>query len=359
MAEAKPAKRQRVQRLDEWDGARYSIIPADAWIDPQLSLGHLRILAAIGRVNTQLGWCEFSQTAFAKLVGANRVTVSEAVNDLVRWRYVEMKGQKRTRSAVCQYRIMIDDPIVEAEAEHLERGFEVGDVSPTDDTSAEGAGDDHVSSGDDTPPEGDVSPQDDTGVASGRHGCRPQTTPPIDRARAREILDQRSLPPKSPTGGPSAKLGDEQWKIGALAALRERGRHRDAVDGLIAPLLESDKRLGVGKGAAAIEALADLAHAAHGIPKPALDAAVARLLADPQRLTPTKIRAAIDTARKGGALVVVRRGTPQWSRWLEHFERTDPKQARLMRIDDSWWQVPAEWPPASGERASGTTGRAA
>ena len=113
----KPTKRQRVQRLEEWDGARYSIIPADAWADENLSLVHHRVLAAIGRVNTQLGWCEFSQTAFAKLVGNSRQAVSEAVNDLVRWRYVEIKRQTKTRSAVCHYRILIDDPIIEAEVE--------------------------------------------------------------------------------------------------------------------------------------------------------------------------------------------------------------------------------------------------
>lgn len=212
MAE-KPTKRQRVQRLEEWDSARYSITPADAWIDDQMSLVHHRVLSAIGRVNTQLGWCEFSQTAFAKLIGNSRQAVSEAVNDLVRWRYVEIKRQTKTRSAVCHYRILIDDPIIEAEVEHLERGFELdgatGDVSSQDDTPPQG----DVSSTGDTPPEGDVSSQDDRGVASGRHLCQPQATRPIYRARAREIRDQRSSSPSIPQGGWASGWGLSVQKL--------------------------------------------------------------------------------------------------------------------------------------------------
>ena len=318
----KPIKRRReVERIEDWDDARYSHVPPRAAADERLTLVHLRVLILIGKVNTLQGWCQLSQKTAADLFGMHRKTVNAAVTDLVAWRYIERRTQAETKTSFCHYRVLIDEP------------EDAAGVPPTDGT----------------PPEEGVPPTDGTCVTSGSYtGVTPEAAPPITKARAREIRDQRSLPPKSPNGGPSAKPVEGKWKHDALAALRERGRHRDAVDHLIAPLLASDKRVSLGKGlASAVDALAELAQAAHGIPQPALAAALARLIAHKQKLTPRIIRDEIDHARKGGAMIVVRRGTPQYQRWQEHFTKTDPRQSLVMARQDTW-QVPSEWPPRSG-----------
>lgn len=319
----KPKRRREVERIEDWDDARYSHVPPRAATDERLTLVHLRVLVLIGKVNTQHGWCQLSQKSAAELFGMNRQTVNAAISDLVGWRYVERRTQAQTKTSFCHYRVLIDEPAEGGSVAHRRHPPGWG-VSLTDDTC--------------------VGPRDDTGVV-------PEPTPPIYRDRAREIRDHRSLPPLPPDGGSSAKPVHGEWKIVALTALRERGRNLDAVDTLIAPLLASDKRLSLGKGAAAIDVLADLAQAAHGIPRPALDAALCRLLESPHKLTPSKIRAEIDVARRGGALFVIRLGTPQWMHWHEYFERAEPRQAATMKRFDSW-QVPSEWPPKAAGRES-------
>lgn len=318
---AKPPKRVReVERIEDWDAARYSHVPPRAATDERLTLAHLRVLVLIGKVNTQQGWCQLSQTAAADLFGMHRKTVNAAISDLVEWRYVERRTQEQTKTAFCHYRVLIDEP-------ETEEG-----VPPTDGT----------------PPEMDVPPTDGTGVTSGSYtGAADGRHPPINRDRAREIKDQRSLPPKSPDGGLEAKSLNE--KAGWLAALRQSGKHREAVDGLIAPLLASDKRLSLGKDP--VEALAEIAAAAHGIAAPALAATVKRLCDQSHKLTVVRIRDEIDHARKGGAMFVIRPGTPQWQRWTEHFEAVDPRQASAM-VKSGVWQVPSEWPPSKGSAAA-------
>lgn len=220
-------KRRRVQRLSEWDRSRYSVIPADVWLDRNLTLIHYKLLAALGRVNTELGWCELSQTNLAKLVGATRTTLSAAVNDLVRWRYVEMRSQKQTKSAFCHYRTLLDDPYFEAEDEYIERhGTSPDDVSAAGDTPSEG----DVSATGDTPenctcrPERTpVSATDDTGVAESGHPHNKNA-----RATRSEIKDQSPPNPR--------KRGRRE--VGWIDQLRrEKPGCSRAVDKLLAPLL--------------------------------------------------------------------------------------------------------------------------
>lgn len=324
MADDKPTpkRRREVERIEDWDDARYSHVPPRAATDARLTLVHMRVLVLIGKVNTQHGWCQLSQTSAAEMFGMHRKTVNAAVLDLVQWNYVERKTQEQTKTSFCHYRVLIDEPEIGE-----------GGVPPTDGT-----------------PRGEgVPPTDGTGVTSRSYtGAAPETAPPMYKDRAREIKDQRSLPPKSPDGGPSENL---DWKGKLIAELRGRGRNLDAVETLLAPLLASDKRISLGKGSAAVDALADLAHAAHGIPKPALQAALKRLLEHPNKLTPGKIREAIDAARAAGAMLPVRRGTPQWQRWQEHYTKADPRQALLMNRFDVW-QVPSEWPPSLVQTAA-------
>jgi hypothetical protein len=102
-----------------------------------------------------------------------------------------------------------------------------------------------------------------------------------------------------------------------------------------------------------------LARAANDQPVLALERA-ARLLLESGVATikAQRVRDAIAAAKAGGAMVVVRKGSPQWQRWVEHFELAKPTEAALMRRYDSWL-VRAEWPPSvagASRLASGDPG---
>jgi hypothetical protein len=154
-------------------------------------------------------------------------------------------------------------------------------------------------------------------------------------------------PPFSPpNGGISGKPGDVQWKGGALARLKADPANSQALVHLISPLLASEKRLSLGKDAYA--ALAEAAETARSIHPEALAAAAKRLLAQPHKLTIEIIRNEIETARTCGAMVVIRRGSPNWQRWHEHYRTANPAFAAAMASRDTW-QVPFSWPPAKGE----------
>lgn len=107
---ARPPRKARVQRVEDWDNARYAITPPRAALDDRLTLIHFRLMAMLGRVNTAQGWCEMSQTMFAKALGYARGSVVRAVKELVDWRYVEKLGQAEAGSARCHYRLLVDDP---------------------------------------------------------------------------------------------------------------------------------------------------------------------------------------------------------------------------------------------------------
>ena len=100
----------KVQRIEDWDEARYAITPPRAALDPRLSLIHFRLMSMLGRVNTRQGWCDMSQTAFAEALGYNRGSVVRAVGELVAWRYVDKRGQDETGGSRCHYRLLIDEP---------------------------------------------------------------------------------------------------------------------------------------------------------------------------------------------------------------------------------------------------------
>lgn len=181
-----------------------------------------------------------------------------------------------------------------------------------------------------------------------------------------------SIPPKSPTaarrGTSSGKFGDEAGKGSGetgydqqLAALRAEGRHHDAIEHLVAPLVASGKRLSLGRGAEARAALAEIAAKAHGLPSPALAAAVRRIVDRPSKATMAVILAEVETARKFGEALTIRAGSAEWAAWQRHFEASDPQQARAMR-SSSVWMVRNQWPasavPRSGVENQHTAGAA-
>lgn len=158
---------------------RYSLVPGDFVDDARPTLAHYRVLLALGRRTNKAGWCMVSQTKLAEHLGISRQTINSAITDLVKWGYVERRGQALTKRAICQYRVLLDRAMSEAEpddgvtpdadpshADDAELDLLGGDVSPTADTPPA------VDKG------GDVSPTADT-------TCRLQLThvSPLDPTR--------------------------------------------------------------------------------------------------------------------------------------------------------------------------------
>ena len=132
-----------------------------------------------------------------------------------------------------------------------------------------------------------------------------------------------------------------------LAALRADPRDAAVVEHLLAPLL-TERRFSSDRPLDDLRAAASLAR---GLPTPALARAWG-LIRDATHqgkplttIKPGRLREAIATVRKGGALFQLRHGTPQWRRWHEHLAAADPTQAALIRKHDGWL-VPSEWPPS-------------
>lgn len=299
---------------------RYSIIPGAFVEDPRPRHLHYRIINLLGRHTDDEGWCRLRQERMGAYLKnedgtvVHRVTVNRAVKELVEWGYLETH-QAETGGRALWYRVIMDRP----------------GGPPTRSNDESDDCDDECS---ETTTSGDVASMATSGVAIRGYNKNDLS------------LTTKTLPNPSERGF-SEKPRGGQWKDEALAALRVGGHHRDAVEVLIAPLLSSDKRLSLGQPSDVVAVLASLAEAAHGISKTSLEEAAKRLLAQPSKLTPQRIREAIDIARKAGAMIMVRRGTAQHQQWLERFRRTNPDMARLAERHDV--QVPSEWPPASGE----------
>lgn len=118
----------RVEPIENWDNARYSITPPRAALDCRLTLIHHRLMCWLGRVNARQGWVSMSQSDFARALGYHRGSVVRAIGELVTWRYVEKRGQDESKSARCHYRLLVDDPDpAESEACHV-----VGDTETCD-----------------------------------------------------------------------------------------------------------------------------------------------------------------------------------------------------------------------------------
>lgn len=309
--DVKKPKRERVQRLTDWDDARWSNTSARCADDLRLTAVHFRLLQYLGRVNSHYGWCELSQTGLAARWGLARQSVNAAVGELVEWGYVEKRGQDETRLSVCHYRIIVDAPVCETP---------LGGVSPVDDTPAEGG----------------VSPVDDTSVTQEATPVSPLTT---------HKEDQRSkTPPLPPAGGDSSDARAESF----LAKLRAEHPHDVVVERLIAPLLAARRF----SAADALEALRGLRKSAHGLPSPHVDKILELVLAlDLKVVKAERVEDAIAAVRKGGLMLVVARGEPQFAAWQRHFEQHEPRQAALMARSDKW-QVRNPWPPKSSDNGA-------
>lgn len=93
------------------EGPRYSVVPADACYDQNLSHGDLRILLAIGHHTDRAGWCHFSQGKLAARLGLARETVNRSTRKLVEAGYLQKYDMRiEGRGNLCRYRILMDRP---------------------------------------------------------------------------------------------------------------------------------------------------------------------------------------------------------------------------------------------------------
>jgi hypothetical protein len=206
----------RQSRQTIWDGrgdrlsnARYSFMPGRAADDLSLTGLHLRLLAHIGRWNSDKGFCRLSQKELAERWGVRRQSVNKSIGELVESRYIERLPQQRTGESYCVSRVIINQ--------------------------------DGVSPAADTPPKGNggVTPTGDRGVTERDTGVSPPRTPnsdqvdlidhspcPLTSEQARASASSRRAPalPFQPTSVGDAlrgtALGDQLAKLGAEIAAR-------------------------------------------------------------------------------------------------------------------------------------------
>ncbi|PPD06288.1 MAG: hypothetical protein CTY28_14475 [Hyphomicrobium sp.] len=205
--------------------------------------------------------------------------------------------------------------------------------------------------GDETPPPGQVG-QGGEGVdnLSIPRGQQVSIPPGQQVSRPNEPSLELSLEPSPLTpraGGKQAKIDRKaKW----IADLRGAGRNRNGVENFVVPLLASDKRLSLGDDQGAT--LAEWAGLAQDLPTPALTAAVKRLTDQPKKVTSADVRQQLNVARTAGAMIVIRRGSPQWSAWMDHWRSHDPVRAKLASKYDAW-QAPADFPPGHAATHAG------
>lgn len=309
---------------------RYSIIRGDFPEDPRASLVHFRVYTLIGRHTDSDGWCRLKQLAIGEAVGYSRKTVNEAIADLVAWGYVEKCAQDATGRAIW-YRTIMDRPAAPPVVES-------GAATETEDGACD----------EDDRDEGPVTPALQAGCNSEGGPVTLQVTPGVTTRGYTErplLNDLSPLPHGARATGDKSDPPDLKKKAAALiAALRADRAPESPVEHLLRPILEQRRFSAADRHAE----LMQLARSAKALSRPALEKAAEIVLGlGIVTIKPQRIADAIDKVRKGGAMVPIRRGTPQWQRWAEHFETADPRQGALMGRFDVW-QVPSEWPPRSG-----------
>jgi DNA-binding transcriptional ArsR family regulator len=312
---------------------RYSIIPGDFAEEERADGGHFRVLTLIGRHTDRHGWCRLKQITIGEAVGLTRETVCRKLKDLVAWGYVEKRAQDATGRAI-YYRTIMDrpqplPPVDEADLDDEGEAGEGCETSPrpvSDGSHVDGTCAPRVTSG--------VSAKITSGVRTAITQNDPSLTtegkyPNPNGARAVGAKDETS---------------DRECKAEAaklLEALRADGVAQPVVDHLLRPILEGKRFSSTDR----LGRLRELRDSAKGIPTPALDKAAEIVLKlEFRTIKPERIAEAIEAVRKGGAMVPIRKGTPQWAAWFKYLEANEPQNAKLMQRFDGW-QVRAPWPP--------------
>jgi len=184
------------------DAARYAILPARIVEDDRATKIHWRLMGYLGRVNTNKGWLEFSQTELAVQWGYERRSLNNAVAQLVKWGYVEKRSQAETGTSRCHYRTLMDAPEVPGNAA-------TSTVDTTDKIGESSAGS-HAADG-----------TDECHVADGTGAMQQMAGVPCRKAQS---LDQGSidLPPLPPEGEREGRGGlAKGWGKEALQAVDE------------------------------------------------------------------------------------------------------------------------------------------
>jgi hypothetical protein len=352
-------RRRRVERVEDWDDARYAVTPPRAALDQRLTLIHFRLMTMLGRVNTRQGWCEMSQTKFAAALGYSRGSVVRAVGELVDWRYVEKRGQEASGSALCHYRLLIDEPETEDDDGAAEAMTPAAAQVAVPPLAASENGTCHVPR--DTPT---CHLPRDTGVTS--HVTE------VSR-RKHTTLDQRSeITPPPPDGGkregkpsdgsegqadgspdrPARRRSGPDWdRLLALARTGDPARDL-ALDVLVAPVV-AQRRLDAPVASVAVRAIASHV-ATRGLTERQL-AAAARFLLETRKATvkPSDFDLALDQGVvKMAEKITIRRGTPEWEAWAGHLRRTRPSMAAHMDGCGTWF-VDSPFPPQPQSSAGG------
>lgn len=182
------------------------------------------------------------------------------------------------------------------------------------------------------------------------------------RPFAKENRKEEVEEPLSPTGENAGGVEGEclvrdegplPQNLQMLVDLCADGRHIEVVDFLLRPILQ-ERRF---SDADRLGSLLSLRDSAKDLSREQLEKAAKLVLALPFRtIKRERIAEAIDQVRKAGAMVVIRSGTPQFSAWIAHWQRTEPKLAKLAARADKW-QAPATWPPTN-DRAGQLVGMA-
>ena len=91
-------------------GPRYSIIPADAVLDRELSRLALHVLAALGAHADNNGWCIVKQQTLADKIGSSAGSVANAIGELVRRGYVRVRARHADNGAqlASLYQVVMD-----------------------------------------------------------------------------------------------------------------------------------------------------------------------------------------------------------------------------------------------------------
>jgi len=350
-----------------WDGrgdalsdARMTQADARMADDLRLKLTHFRVMAHVGRQNNRRGWLRVSQSELAERWGNHRNTVNAAFVDLVGWGYLLQRTQEEAGESFCQYKVALDG---EADGSHFApvqaKNVSQRECSPQTAPPCETSGDEGgVQPTDCTPTGGECSPQTAHVHSGGVHPCTVGEYTPHIIPRAHRLSptiaegsEEPPLPPQaggqdvsrdlgSGDGHPEGQ-GETPLLVRLLVKLEAVRPHDPFIVRVLRPLL-AKRRFSAADPFAALAAACERAK---GLPTPHLDKVLGLLLdADVKAIKADRLTAAIDAVRKGGLMLVVAKGSAEFSAWLRHTELTNPPLAAVMSRSDKW-QVPAAFPP--------------
>lgn len=332
---------------------RYSIIPGDFATDARADVAHFRVLNHLGSHTDGDGWCRLKQVTIGDACGMTRETVNRKLRDLVEWGYVERHAEDATGRAIW-YRVLMD--------RHRPQPVSAGDEPDASDDATLDMFSAHGSEAGGGPVSGG-SHVEYNSSAELHPTCDRTDHTRCDRTQSQQERPSLNDQVKTPLPPQAGEQGLSDRDEGLLAQLRASFPHDMAVEGLIAPLL-ARRRFSATSPLAALEA------AVRSIGKAGFTSAhIAKVLeivlaADVKVVKAERLAAAIEAVRKGGLMLVIAKGTPEFAAWLRHFEKVSPNMAQLMAREGKW-QVPKRFPDGAlvppsdspaGSRAEGAGG---